>query len=159
MTFSINSLVPELWCSDFEDSLKFYTEILGFTVAQRRLTDPHAYLSLQGSQIMVAWWEPDGTWEPWVPEPLERPYGRGINLQFMVDNVRDIHAAVLSAGLKPFLELHTTSIWRTDRMDKRTQFMLLDPDGYLLRFAQVDSYRSVEQSDIEELERSHAEKI
>ena len=158
MTFSINSLVPEHWCSDFEVSLKFYTEILGFTVAQRRSTDTHAYLSLQGSQIMIAWWEHDSTWEPWVPEPLERPYGRGINFQFIVENVREIHAAVLSAGLKPFLELHTASIWRTDRMDERTQFMLLYPDGYLLRFAQVNSYRPVEQSDIEELERRYVER-
>ena len=154
MTFRINSLVPELWCSDFEESLKFYTEVLGFTVAQRREADPHAYLSLRGSQIMIAWWEHDGTWEPWFPNPLERPFGRGINFQFMVDNVREIYEAVLLAGLEPFLKLHTTSIWRTDRMDERTQFMLLDPDGYLLRFAQVDSHRAVERSDIEELERT-----
>lgn len=153
MTFSINSLVPELWCSDFEASLKFYTEILGFNVAQRRSTGTHAYLSLQGSQIMIAWWDHDGTWEPLGPEPLEWPYGRGINFQFMVKNVREIHTAVLAAGLKPFLELNTRSIWRTDQMDERTQFMLLDPDGYLLRFTEVDSSRPVEQSDIEKLER------
>jgi len=155
MTFEINSLVPELWCSDFETSLKFYTEILGFTVAQRRSNDPHAYLTLQGSQIMIAWWEHDGAWEPWFPKPLEKPYGRGINMQFMVNNVREIHTGVLSAGLETFLELHTSSIWRTDRMDERTEFMVLDPDGYLLRFAQVDSYRPVKQSDINELDRLH----
>ena len=45
MIFTINSLVPELLCSDFEKSLTFYTETLGFTVAQRREKDPHAYLS------------------------------------------------------------------------------------------------------------------
>ena len=157
MPFEINSLVPELWCSDFEKSLAFYTDCLGFDVAQRRGSDPHAYLSLQGAQIMIAWWQHDGAWEPWFPKPMERPYGRGLNVQFMVDNVREMHSTVVSAGVKPFLELHTASIWRTDRMDERTQFMVLDPDGYLLRFSQVDSHRAIRQSDLDELDRSHAE--
>ena len=88
-----------------------------------------------------------------MPEPLKKPYGRGINFQFIVDNVREIHQTVLSAGYVPFLALETRFIWRTDRMDERTQFMVLD--GYLLRFAQVDSHRSIEQTDIEELNRTY----
>lgn len=156
MPFEINTLVPELWCSDFERSLEFYTDRLGFEVAQRRARDTHAYLSFQGSQIMIAWWEPDGRWEPWFPAPMERPYGRGINLQFMVKNVRQLHEKMVASGVQPFLKLHTASIWRTDRMDERTQFMVLDPDGYLLRFSQVDSHRPIQQSDIDRLNRVHA---
>ena len=156
MSFQINSLVPELWCSDFQTSLDFYTTVLGFEVAQRRANDKHAYLSLQGSQIMIAWWEQDGSWEPWIPETNEPPYGRGINLQFLVNNVRDIHDAVTRAGVQPFLPMYTSSVWRTDRMDERTQFMVLDPDGYLLRFSQVDSDRPIVASDIEKLERIHS---
>lgn len=148
MTFEINRLVPELWCSDFERSMKFYTEDLGFSIAQQRGTDRHAYLSFQGAQIMIANWEFDGAWEPWMPAPLEKPLGRGINFQFMVDNVREIHERVRQAGIEPFLQLHTVSYWRTDRMDERTQFMILDPDGYLLRFSQVDSQQPIEQSNI-----------
>lgn len=149
MTFYINSLVPELWCSNFEESLRFYTDILGFSVAQRRGADHHAYLSLQGSQIMLGAWEQDGTWEP---APLEKPYGRGINLFILVDDVREIYEAVIAAGLTPFVDLHTKSYWRTDRMDERTEFGLLDPDGYLLRFSQVESHRPIEQSDLDELD-------
>ena len=74
----------------------------------------------------------------------------------MVSNVRDIHEAVTAAGVHPFLALRTSSVWRTDRMDERTQFMVLDPDGYLLRFSQVDSHRPIAASDIEELERTHS---
>ena len=96
MVFHINSLVPELWCSNFEESLRFYTDILGFAVVQRRGEDHHAYLSLQGSQLMLASWEQDGTWEP---APLEKPYGRGINFQILVENAREIHEAVVSAGM------------------------------------------------------------
>lgn len=151
--FQINGLVPELWCSDFDESLRFYTDVLGFSVSQRRGSDPHAYLSLQGSQIMLASWKQHGAWET---GPFEQPLGRGINFQILVDNVREMYAGVLAAGVKPFVELYTRWYWRTDRMDKRTEFGILDPDGYLLRFSQVESDRPVEQFDIDELNRKNA---
>jgi catechol 2,3-dioxygenase-like lactoylglutathione lyase family enzyme len=143
MSFGINPLVPELWCSDFERSLNFYTETLGFSVAQRHGGESHAYLSFAGAQIMIAHWAFTGEWEPWMPEPLDKPFGRGVNFQFMTDDVRGLHARVTQAGIAPFVGLHSKSYWRTDRIDERTQFAVLDPDGYLLRFAQVDSCRPI----------------
>lgn len=153
MTFHIHALVPELWCSDFERSLQFYTETLGFSVTQRRGSDRHAYLELGGAQLMIAHWEPDGTWEP---APLEKPFGRGVNFFIPVGDVRALYHRVLSAGVTPFVELHTASYWRTDRMDERTEFGLLDLDGYLLRFSQIESFRPVEAADLATLDRKNA---
>ena len=155
MVFHINSLVPELWCSDFQKSLKFYTEVLGFGIAQRRGADPHAYLSLQGAQIMLAHWEFDGSWEPWYPAPMERPYGRGINFQFMIKGVQELHDRVVAAGTQPFLALHAVEIWKTDRMDSRLQFMVLDPDGYVIRFSETTQHRPIEPKDIEDLDKKY----
>ena len=151
MTFQINPLVPELWCSDFETSLAFYTETLGFEIAQQRERDPHAYLALDGSQVMLAHWTFDGSWEPWYPAPIERPLGRGFNFQFLVADVTSLHDKAVGKGVEPFMALQTAMIWRTDRMDERAQFMVLDPDGYLLRFVQILSHRPVEPRDIEAL--------
>ncbi|MCR9221498.1 MAG: VOC family protein [Alphaproteobacteria bacterium] len=151
MTFDINRLVPELWCSDFQASLAFYTEKLGFEIAQQRGADPHAYLAFQGAQIMVAHWTFDGSFEPWSPDEMERPFGRGVNLQFMVDDVQGVHDRIVSRGVEPFRDLYISTIWRTDRMDARKQFMVLDPDGYLLRFSETISHRPVEPADVERL--------
>lgn len=150
MSFVINPLVPELWCSDFQKSLNFYVDALGFEVAQRRAFDPHAYLSLQGSQIMIAHWDFDGSWEPWYPRPMERPYGRGVNFQFMVRRVQTLYDRVLAKGIRPFLEMRDSEIWRTDYMDTRRQFMVLDPDGYLLRFSETIGQRPLEEADTKE---------
>jgi hypothetical protein len=38
-------------------------------------------------------------------------------------------------------------------MEERTEFGLLDPDGYLLRFTEVGSHRSIEQADINTLDK------
>ncbi len=148
MSFNINTLVPELWCSDFQASLEFYTVQLGFEVAQQRGSDPHAYLSFQAAQIMLAHWTFDGSCEPWHPTPMEYPFGRGINFQFMVDGVQAIYEQITRRGVAPFLDIHDAEIWKTDCMDKRRQFMVLDPDGYVLRFAESLSTRPIEDRDI-----------
>ncbi len=150
--FHIHSLVPEFWCSDLEESVRFYTEMLGFSVTQRRGEGHHAYLELGNAQLMLAHWEQDGVWDP---APLEKPYGRGVNFQILVEDVRAMYNRLLSAGVKPFVELHTRWYWRTDQMDERTEFGLLDPDGYLLRFSQLDSHRPVEKSDLDQLDGKH----
>ena len=153
MEFKIEPLVPELWCTDFESSLHFYTEHLGFQVAQRRGQDPHAYLSLNGAQIMIAHWSLDESWAPWHPEPMQRPFGRGINFQFMVDDVQYLYERLVSKGIKPLLDLYTSEVWKTDCMDTRRQFIVLDPDGYLLRFSQSVGTRPVTQADHATLNR------
>ena len=147
--FQVHALVPEFWCSNFDESLHFYTKVVGFSVAQRRGDDLHAYLELGNAQIMIACWRQDGTWEP---APLEKPYGRGVNFQILTEDLRTIYESALSVGIKPFVELHTSWYWRTDRMEERTEFGLLDPDGYLLRFTEVGSHRSIEQSDMDTLD-------
>lgn len=152
MTFEINSLVPELWCSDFEASMAFYTTVVGFEVAQQRGNDAHAYLSLHGAQIMLAHWQLDGSWEPWHPEPMARPYGRGVNFQLMVPDIDGLYVAVLSRGTRPFRTIYDADIWKTDCIDTRRQFMILDPDGYVLRFAQSLRTRPVNATDHKKLD-------
>jgi len=80
-----NKLIPEISVTDIEESLRFYTEILGFKVEYSRPEDGFAFLSLQGSQLMVE--EINHNWDT---GELERPYGRGVNLQIEVDSVEEL---------------------------------------------------------------------
>lgn len=156
MEFAINPLVPELWCSDFEASLDFYTGVLGFAVVQRRRHDPHAYLALHGAQIMIAHWRLDGNWAPWLPQQMTRPFGRGINLQFMVPDVGRLYQSVLARGVSPLVEIYEAEIWKTDVMDRRRQFLIPDPDGYVLRFAQSLGTRPVTDRDQDRLDTQYS---
>lgn len=147
MAFEIHPLVPELWCSDFDASLTFYTTVLGFDVAQQRGGDPHAYLAFHDAQIMIAHWTLDGHWVPWLSEDMAQPFGRGMNLQFMVPDVDALYECVLAQGVKPLVEIYDDEIWKTDCMDTRRQFLVSDPDGYVLRFAQSLGTRPVAPED------------
>jgi catechol 2,3-dioxygenase-like lactoylglutathione lyase family enzyme len=147
MAFEINTTVPELWCSDFPVSMDFYLGILGFAIAQRRGSDPHAYPDLHGAQIMIAHWTLDGLWVPWLHEDMAKPFGRGVNVQFMVPDATEMHTAVQRQGIKPLRAIYDADIWKSDSMETRRQFLVQDPDGYVLRFARVIGTRPVEDAD------------
>lgn len=67
---------------------------------------------------------------------LAHPYGRGVNFEITVGDVKAVHAAVLTACLPIMLPLEERWYGRaTDSVGVR-QFALHDPDGYLLRFSE-----------------------
>jgi catechol 2,3-dioxygenase-like lactoylglutathione lyase family enzyme len=127
-----NALIPELCCSDVDSSLRFYTDVLGFSVVYARPDEGFAFLEREGAQIMLEQYrESERTW---LAGPLEHPYGRGINLQIEVSEIASLHADVLASGAQMLVPREDMWYRVGDvRMGNR-QFVVLDPDGYLLRF-------------------------
>lgn len=75
---------------------------------------------------------------------LEPPLGRGINLQIAVSGLEPILAALSGAAWPLFLEpeLKWYRVSGTEEAGVR-QFLVTDPDGYLLRFQQSVDRRTV----------------
>lgn len=131
------ALVPELSVSDIGASLAFWRGVLGFAVAYDRPAARFAYLVRGRVQLMLC--ERNGRWETGA---MERPYGRGINLQMAVERVAPLLAALEVAGW-PLFEGPTEAWYRMgDREGGNLEFLVLDPDGYLLRFAESLGSRS-----------------
>jgi lactoylglutathione lyase len=128
------ALVPELHCSDLDKSLDFYVGVLGFSVLYARPEDRFAYLDRGGAELMLEEYAAGA--RMLAKAPFERPYGRGINFQIAVDDVDVIHAAVVSAGLSPFLPIEERWYRRDEAEIGVRQFIVQDPDGYLIRLSQ-----------------------
>jgi catechol 2,3-dioxygenase-like lactoylglutathione lyase family enzyme len=124
-------LVPELHCSDLDKSLAFYVGLLGFRILYDRPEDRFAYLDRSGAELMLEEYAPGA--RMLAKAPFEQPYGRGINFQIQVENADALHAAVIAAGLPIFLPIEERW-YRCDNTEIGThQFIVQDPDGYLLR--------------------------
>jgi catechol 2,3-dioxygenase-like lactoylglutathione lyase family enzyme len=123
-------LVPELICSDFQRSFRFYTEVLGFTVRWSRPEERFAYLEREGAELMIE--QPIG--RSFLAGELEHPYGRGMNLQIRVDDIASLYAAVQVSGAPILLPLEDKWYRVNDKLAGNRQFIVQDPDGYLLRF-------------------------
>ena len=127
-----NSLKPELYVSNFQISLNFYTNILGFKLEYQRSNPLFAFLSYQGSQLMIQQEDEDEEWHNGKPE---YPFGRGINFQIIVIDLDGIYNRLLKNGYPIKLPLEQKSYRVGSKFINVRQFMVMDPDGYLLRLS------------------------
>ena len=125
-------LIPELEVEDLDRSLAFYTGILGFRVLYARPEERFVFLDLEGANLMLE--EAAGPGRRFHIAPLEPPFGRGVNFQIQVANVDALHARVLAAQSQVVLAMEDRWYRRTDHETGNRQFVVADPDGYLLRF-------------------------
>ena len=75
--------------------------------------------------------------------PWTRPLGRGMNIQIEVSQVQPIVSALKDAGLSLFLEPEEKWYRQADRETGVLQFVVADPDGYLLRFQEPLGVRTL----------------
>jgi catechol 2,3-dioxygenase-like lactoylglutathione lyase family enzyme len=123
-------LVPELICSDIERSLAFYIDVLGFAVLYARPGERFAYLDRDGAQLMIE--QPAG--RAFLVGELAQPYGRGVNFQIEVADVAALYRAIEAAAASIHLPLEDKWYRRGEMLLGNRQFIVQDPDGYLLRF-------------------------
>ncbi|WP_395668621.1 bleomycin resistance protein [Rhodoferax sp.] len=132
-------LVPELTVTNLQRSLLFYTSV-GFSVRFQRDEPPFAYIEMGQAQLMLEQLHPDG----WNIEPLDRPLGRGINFQVEVIDAEMTLSSLRGLGFFPFREIQDTWYAVSKQAEEgQREFLVQDPDGYLMRFAQYLGRRVV----------------
>ena len=132
MKMHSQKVVPELYCSDLALSLSFYVNVCGFDILYDRPEERFAYLSHNGAELMLE--QPVDGDRVFLAAVPERPYGRGINLQIEVGDVEFLHERVVAAGNRIVVPIEER--WYRVGSNKlgQRQFVVMDPDGYLLRF-------------------------
>ena len=127
-------LVSELIVLDLGASLGFWRDLIGFEVAYDRPEEGFAFLTCDGISFMLE--QLDKQARSWLTGPLERPWGRGINFEISRPSIEPILAKLTEANWPLFMEPEEK--WYrvgASRAGVR-QFLVQDPDGYLLRFAE-----------------------
>ena len=123
-----NSLIPELSVTNIEQSKDFYTK-LGFKIIYERKEDKFCFIQLENNQIML-----EQQNENWNVGEMEYPFGRGINISMSISNIEEFYYQTIKNEYKVFLELETHSYKVNDKVYDDKEFLIQDPDGYLLRF-------------------------
>ena len=123
-----NSLLPELSVSNLDKSKEFYLS-LGFQIKYEREENKFCFLQLEENQIMI-----EEINNHWSVGELEYPFGRGINLSMAVSDVEGMYKRLKEKGIKMFRELEVHRYRVGDEVSVDTEFLIQDPDGYLLRF-------------------------
>lgn len=123
-----NSLIPELSVTDIEKSKGFYLN-LGFKVMYEKKEDKFCFLYLEDNQIMIE--EINNNWN--VGE-MKYPFGNGINISMTVSDIDSFYENIISKKFVLFRKIKTSKYRVDDIIYEDKEFLLQDPDGYLLRF-------------------------
>lgn len=127
-----NALVPELAVRDWDISRSFYVDVIGFTVLYERPEEGFSFLMLGEAQLMIdqigvtRTFSIDG-------EPLAYPLGRGMNLQIRVPDLSAILRRLQANSIPLVLEPEERWYRRDDSELGNRQFVVADPNGYLIR--------------------------
>lgn len=128
-----NKSVPELIVSNLEKSLIFWVSLLGFNILYERNKERFVYLDLNGVQFMLEEYQED----QWITDSLIKPFGRGINFQIEIENQDTILLALEKNNYPLFSPVQEKWYQVNNTKRGQRQFLVQDPDGYLLRLVQV----------------------
>lgn len=130
LEFSKN--IPELSVTNLENSLNFY-KIAGFKVEYDRPKNKFAFISLGEIQFML---QEIANNDKWNVAPLSYPFGNGINFQLEVENLDEIYNSFKNSNYKITFDIEENWYRQDNKLLGNKEFLIQDPDGYLLRFSE-----------------------
>ena len=120
---NLKQVVPFLWVTDIERSLRFYLDGLGFTLKNKWEPEGRirwCWLTRGGASIMLQEYLPDHR-----PEGV---LGQGVTLSFQCEDAVALYREFRSRDLDAKEPFVGNSMWVT---------VLIDPDGYKLDFESI----------------------
>lgn len=121
-------LVPELMVLDIAKSRTFWVDLLPSEVVMHR--EAHDYLRIGEAEIMIC-----QATRHWSTGPFDPPLGRGINFKIFIDDPDALRNELVAAGYPIFEDMSEEWPMQDGLARGYRQFLVQDPDGYLVRFA------------------------
>lgn len=128
-----NALVPEFAVSDWRKSRFFYCDILGFSCLYERPEEGFCYLALGDAELMIDQIGEGRTFDN-GHLPRSYPFGKGLNVQIRVTAISGMIESLRLHDLPLYLEPEERWYRVEQKQSGNRQFVVADPDGYLLRF-------------------------
>ena len=125
---NFNKLIPELSVTNIDKSKEFYLK-LGFKIMYERKKDKFAFLELEGNQLMI-----EEINDNWNTGKLEYPFGRGINISMTINDIDKYYQDLVNKNITFFKDIMTNEYDVNGKTYLDKEFLIQDPDGYLLRF-------------------------
>ena len=132
VNFVFNKNIPELSVSNLKNSVTFY-KTLGFKIKYERPENKFVFLSMGDIQFMLQELSDNDKWEL---APLTYPFGNGINFQLEVDSVDKIYSNLKEHNYPIAFDIEENWYRQDNKLLGNKEFLVQDPDGYLLRFSE-----------------------
>ncbi|WP_414839198.1 bleomycin resistance protein [Carnobacterium sp. TMP28] len=125
-----NKMVPELTVFNIKESKHFYIKMLGFKIIFERPEDNFIFIELNGTQLMLEEYHKDG----WNVGDMRYPLGQGINFEIEVKDINTLYENLSNNQITFYKELKETIYKVEGDSTLQKEFIVQDPNGYMLRF-------------------------
>lgn len=128
MPHQITKFTPNLIVSNVEQSMAFYRDVLGFTIVTTvPEAPPFMFAIATAGDVQVFFNAPEAAYEEY-PAFKSQPIGGTMTMFFEVTEIEAAHAA-LAPKVRIVMPLEK-------KWYGMTEFAFLDPDGYVITYAQ-----------------------
>jgi len=126
---ALNSLTPNLMVNDVEETIEYYTDILGFTVL---MTVPETgkldWAMLKRNDVIMMF-QSKKSLSSELPRLAGEKPGGGLNFYIKVDRITELHEELFNNEVEIISDLDST-FYNT------IEFSIVDVNGYVLTFSE-----------------------
>ena len=127
-----NRLIPEITVTSIIESLSFYSDVLVFEKTYEGEDKDFSFISFYCYQLLIH----ENSNESWNKYDLEYPFGRGVNFSIETDYIDKLVSNLEKANISLLCPLEERWYKKDDMEHGEKHFIVMDPDGYILRFMQ-----------------------
>jgi lactoylglutathione lyase len=126
---ALQSLTPNLMVNDIEETIEYYTDILGFTLLMTVPETGHLDWGMVKRNEVVMMFQSAQNLKEGLPRLKGEKPGGGVTLYIKVDKVTAIHEEFYNNDVEIISDLEST-FYNT------IEFSIVDNNGYILTFSQ-----------------------
>jgi uncharacterized glyoxalase superfamily protein PhnB len=126
---ALQSLTPNLMVNDVEETIEYYTDVLGFTLLMTVPETGKLDWAMVKRNEVVMMFQSSKSLKEGVPRLAGEKPGGGLTFYIKVDRVTEIHEELFNNGAEIISELESTFY-------DTIEFSVADLNGYILTFSE-----------------------
>lgn len=126
---ALNSLTPNLMVNDVEETIEYYTDILGFTLLMTVPETGKLDWAMVKRNDVVLMFQTTKSLKEGVPRLAGEKPGGGLTFYIKVDRITEIHEELVNSEAEIISDLEST-FYNT------IEFSIADINGYVLTFSE-----------------------
>jgi len=126
----LKSLTPNLMVNDVEESIEYYTDLLGFTLLRTIPDTGHPDWAMVKRNDVIIMFQSAKSLRSNLPRLKGEKPGGGLTFYIKVDRITELHEELANNNVEIISELEST-FYHT------IEFSIVDVNGYVLTFSEV----------------------
>ena len=125
----LNSLTPNLMVNDVEETIEYYTDLLGFTLLRTVPENGKLDWAMVKRNDVVLMFQSTNSMTKELPKLKSQKPGGGLTFYIKVDRITELHEELYDSEVEIIADLESTFY-------DTIEFSIVDVNGYVLTFSE-----------------------